>query len=458
MALRTIATDLLRLLDAAIAPVYVLDEERRIVFVNEACAAWAGCPASDLVGQECRYHSNPEEGANAAIAAALSPPAEAWFGRRVSAVVALADASGGTVARRVEFVPLAAGELDTAGVIAFADAVPRDEQTESEEPDEELSADELHGRLRQWRRRLASRHSMDRLLGGSAAMKLVRSQVELAATSAASVSIIGPPGSGRQHVARAVHYGRAGEAAGNLVPLACPLLGASMLESTLRALVRASAGAETARPATLLLGDVDQLSAELQSQLVRLLPVGRAIRVVSTAREPLAALAARGAFDAELAMALATVEIRLPALAERLADLPLLAQLFVEEQNREGAKQVSGLTPEALDRLAAYSWPSNVDELAEVIAAAHAQAEGPRIVPADLPGKIQIAIDAAARPRRADETIVLEQFLARIEEELIRRALARAKGNKTKAARLLGMTRPRLYRRLVQLGLEEAAE
>ena len=78
--------------------------------------------------------------------------------------------------------------------------------------------------------------------------------------------------------------------------------------------------------------------------------------------------------------------------------------------------------------------------------------------PTDLPAKIQISLDALARPRKAEQTIVLEQFLARIEEELIRRALARAKGNKTKAARLLGMTRPRLYRRLVQLGLEEPDE
>ena len=76
----------------------------------------------------------------------------------------------------------------------------------------------------------------------------------------------------------------------------------------------------------------------------------------------------------------------------------------------------------------------------------------------DLPAKIQYLLDAAARPRCVEETIVLEDFLARIEEELIRRAMEQAKGNKTKAARLLGMTRPRLYRRLVQLGLEEDEE
>ena len=147
-----------------------------------------------------------------------------------------------------------------------------------------------------------------------------------------------------------------------------------------------------------------------------------------------------------------------PAFADRLADLPLLAQMFAEEQNRQGTKQLAGLAPEALDRLALYPWPGSVEELAEVIAVAHKMAEGPRITAADLPTKIQYSLDAAARPRRAEETIVLEHFLGQIEEELIRRAMARAKGNKTKAASLLGMTRPRLYRRLVQLGLEEPEE
>ena len=72
----------------------------------------------------------------------------------------------------------------------------------------------------------------------------------------------------------------------------------------------------------------------------------------------------------------------------------------------------------------------------------------------DLPERLHVAAQAAAVPRRVDETIVLDEYLGRVERELIRRALARAKGNKARAARLLGVTRPRLYRRMVQLGLE----
>ena len=88
------------------------------------------------------------------------------------------------------------------------------------------------------------------------------------------------------------------------------------------------------------------------------------------------------------------------------------------------------------------------------MAEAHQRAAGPEIDVADLPERLHWAAQAAAQPRRAEETIVLDEYLGRVERELIRRALARAKGNKARAARLLGMTRPRLYRRMVQLGLE----
>jgi DNA-binding NtrC family response regulator len=87
------------------------------------------------------------------------------------------------------------------------------------------------------------------------------------------------------------------------------------------------------------------------------------------------------------------------------------------------------------------------------VAEAHRHAEGPEIDADDLPRRLQLAARAAARPPRAEETIILDEFLGRVERELVRRALDRAKGNKARAARLLGMTRPRLYRRLEQLGL-----
>jgi DNA-binding NtrC family response regulator len=158
--------------------------------------------------------------------------------------------------------------------------------------------------------------------------------------------------------------------------------------------------------------------------------------------------------------AVSTIVIRVPRLAERLDDLPMLAQYFVESCNRASGKQVGSIRSEALDLLALYSWPGQLDELRDVIAAAHRGCKSHEISAADLPATIHHASQAAARIRRRPERIVLDELLARIEREAIVRALAQAGGNKSEAAELLGMTRPRLYRRLVQLGLasESAAE
>ena len=179
------------------------------------------------------------------------------------------------------------------------------------------------------------------------------------------------------------------------------------------------------------------------------------MRLIVTAREPLDVAAARGSFRTDLAGWLTTLVIELPALSKRPDDVPPLAQFFVEETNAEGARQLGGFTTDALDRLVQYAWPGNVAELAEVVAESCAKAEGPLVAVDDLPRRIHLAADAALHPPRAEAPIVLDDYLAEIEKELLRRAMARARGNKTKAASLLGLTRPRLYRRLVQLGLEE---
>ncbi|OHB72133.1 MAG: hypothetical protein A2V70_07440 [Planctomycetes bacterium RBG_13_63_9] len=229
-----------------------------------------------------------------------------------------------------------------------------------------------------------------------------------------------------------------------------------MIRSNVLALAGGDVLGEHTAQSTLVLSHVDQLPADAQDQL-RVVLFGRPfpLRVIATAEQPLHELAQGGRYRADLAAALATITIELPPLAQRREDLPLLAQLFLEEANSRSAGQLSGFSAKALDVLDAYGWPGNVDELAQAVAAAHRAAAGPEIGAEDLPRRIHLAASAAKVPPRVEETIVLDEFLGRIERELISRALSRAKGNKAKAARLLGMTRPRLYRRLVQLGFEK---
>jgi transcriptional regulator with AAA-type ATPase domain len=273
-----------------------------------------------------------------------------------------------------------------------------------------------------------------------------------------------------------IHYRAAADADVAFVPLDCDVLNDDLLRRTLGSLA-ATRGDARHRP-TLLLENLDQLSAIHQAQLMDAIrQITIAVRLIGTlssrntpcaeteaatsAAIPRSSASVQGdgirsvpaTLDPALLDAVSTITIRLPRLVDRLEDLPILAQYFVEASNQGRSKQVGSVRPEALELLALYCWPGELDELRDVIAAAHRTATTTEITPRDLPPIIHHAASAAGMIRRPTERIVLDDLLAKIERELIERALAQSNGNKTEAAALLGMTRPRLYRRLVQLGL-----
>jgi DNA-binding NtrC family response regulator len=298
---------------------------------------------------------------------------------------------------------------------------------------------------------------MDRLVGKSPAIQRVREQIKLSTSGNSTVIIVGPPGVGRQHVARTIHF--AASTHGMQFSISCSALPPDQLQSTISMFCQRIKTASAAGPTTLLLTDVDRLSSEGQSEIIRWLDSAPPnVQVVSTAQERLEVLAGLGSFRADLAQRLSTLVIELPPLADRRDDIPLLAQMFLEELNAQGDKQLRGFASEAMDRLYLYDWPGQVDELAAVVRQAFSQAEGFEITPADMPKQLRLAAEAARHPRPVSEIIDLEKFLTRVESELIERALRQSKGNKSQAARLLGITRPRLYRRMVQLGMAGAEE
>jgi transcriptional regulator with PAS, ATPase and Fis domain len=448
---RASVNSLAKLLETLSEPVYVLDDGRRIIYCNQACREWTQCAAEDLLGKECRYHSDAAATGAEAVAVALCPPPEVFRGQRAQANIVLPSDESSQAERPAEFVPLSSPSVVVAGVIAFVAA----SQVIATDSGRHAAADDLHARIQRFRRRFAVRFHVDRLLGDSPSMRRVRAQVKAAAAGAASVLVVGPKGSGRQHVARAIHYAAGPDSCGPLVPLACALVDVEMPRATVRALLKPKSPT-TSQTATLLLNDADELPEAVQAELSRLLaPAELPFRVIATSREP---LAARFGFRNDLAYRLSTIVIDVPPLSKRIDDVGILAQAFLEQINAQGAKQLSGFSTQALDRLSLYAWPGDVDELEAIVRESHARANAAVIALGDLPERLELAADAATYTRKPKETIVLDQFMASIEHELIERALNRAKGNKAKAARLLGMTRPRLYRRLVQLGLASAEE
>jgi DNA-binding NtrC family response regulator len=451
-----------RLLNEAAQPVYVLDDELTIVFLNQQCAVWLGPKTDQLIGAKCAYHVPVDNSSPEMLAAGLCPPPETLSGQEIQATISYYGADGRISQRRAWFHPLGSPPGDLIGIVAVVETedLSGDVADECSISVEKSQSACLHEAICRFRREASGRFRADRLAGLSPAMQLARRQVELAAGSRSSVLLVGPPGSGRQHLAAAIHYaGRvdftATSPAGGLIPMDCSVLAPDVILSTVAAIARSNPAGEQTKQTSLLLNHVDEIPGELQTSLAIFFSKKPfPLRLISTARLALTELCSRGQFSRDLASILSTIAIVLPPLNQRREDLPLLAQAFLEQCNSKQNKQISGFAPEAMDQLYAYSWPGNLDELMEMVSAAHQHAPSHEIGADDLPERLRLAAQAAAYPRRHEEKIVLDEFLGRVERELIRRALARSKGNKAKAARLLGLTRPRLYRRMVQLGME----
>jgi DNA-binding NtrC family response regulator len=425
----------LRLLESTPTSVYLLDHERRIAFVNPACEAWLGEPAGSLLGRPCGD---------------LAPPAEVFSGEPPVGFVA-SPSDGGRV-RSARFEILA---MDGSAESAFVLAIVSGQAVTTVAVSDAGAADarHLHAQLIELRAGWRKRYRSVPFIGVSSVSRRIEAQIHLAAAGADRVLVAGPAGSGREHVVRMIHFSQVGEA-GPLVTVDCKLLDAELMQQALAAYIKKHPAGKT-RNGAILLRDVDRLSATAQHELVEFLRLpGVELTIRATATRSLLRLAKHGRFQTDLAHALSTLTIALPALKDRPEDIPLLSQHFVEQANSgSSAPQFSGFSVDALDELAAYPWPGNVSELAEVVQECCGRAAGPYILPADLPERFRHARSAAAHPPRAIENIQLDDYLAGIERELLERALAVAKGNKTKAATLLGIHRTRLIRRLVQLGI-----
>lgn len=294
---RSSGHELLRLLAEIATPVYVLDEERRITFLNQAAGAWLGVSSDELLGRQCHYQSAAAE-PFAALADLLCPPPEVFHGQQTSGVICRPAAEGKVDQRPADFIPLFADPDRLAGVLIIVHH--ENAPAAAEHPDESRL---LHELLLQIRRGAAHRHQLDRLIGRSAAMARVLEQIKLAAAGNSTVLIIGPPGIGRQHAARTIHAAgnsRADAAKAEAVlnhnglgVVSCSALPPELLRSTLAA-AQNRFKATNGPSATLLLTDVDRLPAELHPEVAELLDSRpQNLRVISTAREPLETLAAR---------------------------------------------------------------------------------------------------------------------------------------------------------------------
>jgi transcriptional regulator with PAS, ATPase and Fis domain len=300
-------------------------------------------------------------------------------------------------------------------------------------------------------------------------MARLRDLVERIAPSDATVLIRGESGSGKEVAARAIHEASA-RAAGPFVAVNCAAIPENLLESELFGYRRgAFTGAdedreglfEAARGGTLLLDEIGEAGPGVQAKLLRVLAERRInrvgdprerevdVRVLAATNRPLEDAIREGRFREDLYYRLLVIPVDIPPLRERPGDVEILADHFLAGFGRR-----EGLTADLQRRLRAYGWPGNVRELRNVIERAHILA-GPQPV-----GEEHVMLDVGSSPRRRADVADASGGLALEDHErrLIRAALQRAGGNKTEAAKMLGITRRTLYSRLNLLGLDADGE
>jgi hypothetical protein len=278
---------LVRLLEEAALPLYALDDQRQVIFANAALGQWLGQEPDKLVGVRCDYHAGGGEKASSDLGAALCPPPEAFAGEcDLGQVVRPASEGRPHEQRPARFLWLP-GSDQRPGLLLVTVLEP-EAPAAPLAANGQISPQQLHAQLQRLRGEMGRQFHIGQLVGESDAIRRVREQVRLAAAARSRVLVVGPPGSGREHVARTIHYNQPPAAIGPLVPIDCPVVDAERMQATLTALLRQQVETPEERPPRALLLNVDRLKPDAQQELAGffLLP-GIELHTLATSRMPL---------------------------------------------------------------------------------------------------------------------------------------------------------------------------
>jgi DNA-binding NtrC family response regulator len=329
---------------------------------------------------------------------------------------------------------------------------------------------------RRLRERLRAQRGNGSLIGQSPAMEKLFRMVSKVAFSRHPVLIFGEAGTGKELVARTIHFNGL-HATKPFIPVDCGGLQPALIESELFGHVKgAFQGAARAKDGllaaadggTVFLDEIAEMPLELQAKLLRALqekeihPIGSTAsipiraRILAATSRDLAGMVEQGKFRKDLYFRLNVVNVRVPALRDRREDIALLAEHFLERSQRETGREHT-LSDDALRLLESYMWPGNVQELQNVMERACALSSGPVLRSEDLPSQIaehrnqQQALDAPAGSAGPSEI----RTIADIERSAILGTLRQLNGDKIQAARLLGIGKTTLYRKLKEYGVAE---
>jgi len=346
----------------------------------------------------------------------------------------------------------------------------------------ELEVRRLHEENRQLREALGQRYQFENIVANSPGMQEVLATVEQVAPTNSTVLLGGESGVGKDMIARAIHQ-HSRRVSGPFIKINCTAIPENLLESELFGYEKgAFTGAGAAKPGkfeladkgTIFLDEIGDMPGSLQAKLLRVLQereferlggtktIKVDVRVVAATNQDLRAALEQGTFREDLYYRLNVVPISIPPLREHKEDIPYLVDHFITRFAQSSGKAIEGITPAAMKLLIDFHWPGNIRELENILERAVVMTAGPKIDVGDIrldigaPNRNQAG--AAATDGSAvlflPQGMTLEQF----EDKLIREALQRAGGNKSQAARLLGLSRNALRYRLSKIGVPDEPE
>jgi DNA-binding NtrC family response regulator len=330
----------------------------------------------------------------------------------------------------------------------------------------------LRDENRQLREELGRRYTFENIVGRSAPMQEIFATILRVAPTRATVLLCGESGVGKDLIARAIHH-HSPRRDRPFVKINCTAIPENLMESELFGYEKgAFTGAASAKPGkfeqadtgTVFLDEIGDVAPSIQVKLLRVLQERELerlgsnktrhvdVRVIAATNADLRAALEQGTFREDLYYRLNVVPLNIPPLRERLEDVPALARHFVAKLAADTGSRVESISDAAIEKLLAYPWPGNVRELENVIERSLVLCAGTRLEPADI--RLDMSPRARSAPGAANHFLPEGLTLDEYERRIIREALTRAGGNKSQAARLLGLTRNALRYRLTQMGIE----
>lgn len=318
--------------------------------------------------------------------------------------------------------------------------------------------------------RLSDRFDFSNIIGRSPSMTRLFETVALVAPSEATALIVGESGTGKELIANAIHQNSPRKDR-PLIIVNCAALPETLLESELfghekgaftGAITRKQGRFQLAHNSSIFLDEIAEMAPATQAKILRVLqerefePVGSTqtikvdTRVIAATNKNLEEEIQAGRFREDLYYRLNVVTVDLPPLRQRREDIPLLADFFLKQYAQKNRRLIKGFTPRATDLLMRYEWPGNVRELENIIERAVIMSRGEMITPLEFPNDLQ-NLDGELKESRIDLTS--GRSLKEVEKVLILRTLEETGGNRTHAARILGISRRTLQLKLKEYGI-----